>query len=91
MKDEIRQYLTEHRASDEACEFGDEDSLLELSVIDSLVMVDLIAHLEKAYNITVDEDDMVPENFDSVAAIVAYVRRKQAERGASVDCRASGE
>ncbi|HUT89225.1 MAG TPA: acyl carrier protein [Thermoguttaceae bacterium] len=91
MKDDIREYLMEHRASEDACEFGDEDSLLELSVIDSLVMVDLIAHLEKAYHITIDEDDMVPENFDSVAAIVAYVRRKQAESGASVDCQASSE
>ncbi len=91
MKDEIRRYLMEHRASEVAGDFGDDDSLLELSVIDSLVMVDLIAHLEKAYGIAVDEDDMMPENFDSVAAIVAYVRWKQAECGASTDCRASSE
>jgi acyl carrier protein len=91
MRNEIREYLRDHRASDDACEFSDDDSLLELSVIDSLVMVDLIAHLEKAYEITIDEDDMVPENFDSVAAIVAYVRRKRAERGSSVDCGVSAE
>ena len=91
MKDEIRQYLMEHRASEDAWDFSDGDSLLELSVIDSLVMVDLIVYLEKTYNITIDEDDMVPENFDSVAAIVAYVRRRQAESGASVDCQASTE
>jgi hypothetical protein len=33
----------------------------------------------------------VPENFDSVAAIVAYVRRKRAEGGVSADCQASSE
>jgi len=42
-----------------------------------MAMVDLIAHLEKTYAITIDEDDMVPENFDSVEAIVTYVTGKQ--------------
>jgi acyl carrier protein len=91
MRNEIREYLMEHRASEGACEFSDDDSLLELSVIDSLVMVDLIAHLEKTYNITIDEDDMVPENFDSLAAIADYVARKQAESGACAGCPVSTE
>jgi acyl carrier protein len=91
MRNEIRAYLMEHRASEVACEFTDEDSLLELSVIDSLVMVDLIAHLEKTYRVTIDEDDMVPENFDSVAAIADYVARKRSESGSCVDCSVSSE
>jgi acyl carrier protein len=84
MKAEIREYLVAHRASQDVGSFGDGDSLLEAGVIDSLSMVDLIAHLEKTYGIAVDEDDMVPENFDSVEAIAGYVRQKQgsAECGA---------
>ncbi len=77
MKDEIRAYLKSNRATAGAGEFGDQESLLEAGVIDSVAMVDLIAHLEKTYSIQVDEDDMVPENFDSVDAIVAYVAGKQ--------------
>ena len=79
MKKEIRAYLDEHRASEDVGEFGDEDSLLELGVIDSLSMVNLITHLENAYGIVVDEDDMTPENFDSVEAIASYVKHKHEE------------
>lgn len=77
MKNEIRTYLTNNRASSDAGQFDDQESLLEAGVIDSMAMVDLIAHLEKTYAITIDEDDMVPENFDSVEAIVTYVTGKQ--------------
>ena len=91
MRNEIRAYLTEHRASEEVDGFADGDSLLELGVIDSLSMVDLIAHLEKTYEITIAEDDMVPENFDSVDAIVAYVEKKQAAKASPADCAASAE
>ena len=84
MKKEIRAYLDEHRASEDVDEFGDEDSLLELGVIDSLSMVNLIAHLENAYGIVVDEDDMTPENFDSVEAIASFVKQKRDGNTASV-------
>ena len=77
MMQEIRDYLLAHRATDVVGDFTNHDSLLESGVIDSMTMVDLIAHLEQAYGIVVNEDDMTPENFDSIGAIVAYVMRKQ--------------
>ncbi|MBX3441597.1 MAG: acyl carrier protein [Planctomyces sp.] len=76
MHDDIRRFLTENSASGDRPEFADTDSLLELGVIDSVAMVDLIAFLERQYKIKVAEDDMTPENFDSVQAIVDYVSAK---------------
>ncbi len=76
MRAELREFLVKHRASVEAPEFADDESLLEAGVIDSMVMVDLIAHLEESYGITVHEDDMIPENFDSIDAIVAFVESR---------------
>jgi acyl carrier protein len=77
MRDEIRRYLLTHRASKEVTALSDQDSLLETGVIDSLAMVDLIAHLEKTYGISIGEDDMVPENFDSIDSIASYVERRR--------------
>lgn len=77
MKDKIREFLKSQQPADETAEFSDTDSLLEAGVIDSMTMVDLIAFLEQEYGITIDEDDMVPENFDSLAAITAYVESKR--------------
>lgn len=56
---------------------SDRDSLLEAGIIDSVMMLDLIAYLEKAHGISVGEDDMVPENFDSIEAIARYVERRR--------------
>ena len=89
MKDDIRQYLMDHRATDDVVQFGDDDSLLELGVIDSLAMVDLITHIEKTYGIVVDEDDMMPENFDTLQAISAYIGHKQGGSGSSTESSAS--
>ena len=79
MRDDIRQYLLTHRRVKEVGQFSDHDSLLEAGVIDSVMMVGIIAHLESTYGISVDDDDMVPEHFDSIDRIVAYVKRKRNE------------
>ena len=75
---EIRSFLVANAATADADTFSNEDSLLEMGIIDSVTMIDLISHLEGAYGISIDEDEMTPENFDSVAAITAYTISKQA-------------
>jgi acyl carrier protein len=77
MKDEIRNYLIPNNASGRKMDVTDDQSLLEAGVIDSVVMVDLIAFLEKTYGISVEEDDMIPENFETVDAIATYVDGKR--------------
>jgi len=74
--DQIRRYLLSHSADAEVAELADDESLLEAGVIDSAGMVDLIAYLEGTFAITIDEDDMIPENFDSIDAMAAYVDDK---------------
>jgi len=77
MNDEIRNYLKAHGAAAGVVDFSDDESLLEAGIIDSMTMVDVITFLEATYEIVVDEDEMTPENFDTVEGIVAYVTGKQ--------------
>ena len=76
MKEEIRKYLISNAQGGPLESLGDSESLLEAGVIDSMSMLDLIAHLESTYNITVDEDEMVPENFDTIEGMTAYMQEK---------------
>lgn len=55
---------------------ADGDSFLEHHVLDSTGFLELIAHLEDTYGIKVGDDEMVPENLDSIDAAAAYVARK---------------
>ena len=79
MKKEIRSYLVSTLSAKELPRLGDGDSLLDAGIIDSMLMLDLIAHLERTYAIAIGEDDMVPENFDSIEAIARYVERKRSQ------------
>ena len=77
MIDEIRQYLLKNSAVEGIVSIDDEQSLLEAGVIDSVAMVDLIAFLETNYKITINEDDMMPENFDTLESIAQFIGRMQ--------------
>ncbi len=54
------------------------ESLLERGIIDSLGVMEMVALLEETYGIEIDDDDLMPENFDSLAAINDYIRGKVA-------------
>jgi acyl carrier protein len=55
----------------------DTDPLLQSGIIDSMGILDLVGHLETTFDISVADDDLVPENFDSIETIAEFVERKQ--------------
>lgn len=58
----------------------DAGSLLEARIIDSTGVLELVAHVESEYAIKIEDDEMVPENLDSIASLVAFVGRKLGAR-----------
>ena len=54
----------------------DADSFMETHVVDSTGFLELVSFIEETYGFAVDDDEMVPENLDSLDNIDAYVRRK---------------
>jgi acyl carrier protein len=56
-------------------EFKDDDSFLANGLIDSLGMMQLVSFVEGEFQLPVKDTDLVPENFDSVANIAAFVAR----------------
>jgi len=72
----LREFLRTRGSTPMLDGFADSDSLLEAGIIDSLSMVDLIAFLHKNYAQAVTDADLVPENFDSIDAIVAFISRR---------------
>lgn len=56
---------------------NDTDSFLERGVIDSTGVLELVSFIEETYNIQVEDDELVPENLDSLANVSQYVVLKQ--------------
>jgi acyl carrier protein len=57
----------------------DSDSLLENGVVDSLGILELVKVLESRFHLSVEEDELSPENLDSIESLTAYLRRKGVE------------
>jgi acyl carrier protein len=62
--------------------FGDDDGLkddasfLDEGVIDSTGVLELVAFLEEDFGITVEDDELIPENLDSIDNVVGYLQKK---------------
>ena len=54
-----------------------ETSFMETALIDSTGILELVAHVESSYGVSVADDELIPENLDSVANIAAFVVRKK--------------
>lgn len=57
-------------------ELDNNSSFLELGVLDSTGIMELVALIEREYNIEVLDSEIIPENLDSIDCISRYVCRK---------------
>ena len=52
------------------------DSLLDNGVIDSTGVLEIVTYLEDNYNLEVEDEEIIPENFDSINNINKYIMKK---------------
>ncbi len=74
IRDELRTFIGENFFAEG---FGDEDSFLGSGIIDSLGVLQLVTLVETRYNVAVNDAEIVPENFDSIARLADYIERKR--------------
>jgi acyl carrier protein len=72
----VRSFLRDNFMLDDA-EIGDEDSFMAGHVLDSTGFIELITFVEERFGVEVADDEMLPENFDSLRNIAGYVERKR--------------
>lgn len=74
----LRQYIAENILfSTKGYPFSDEASLLENGILDSMNVMELVLFLEEKWGIKIEDTEIVPDNFDSVSYLAAFVRSKQ--------------
>lgn len=79
IKAKVRAYIMDNFImGGNAGQFKDADSFMAQHVIDSTGFLELVTFLEETYGFEVQDEEMVPENLDSLDNIDAYVRRKLA-------------
>jgi len=79
IRDKIRTFLVENfLVLDDATELDDGESLLEMGIIDSTGVLELVGFLEQTFGLGVQDQEVIPENFDTVDNVVTYVAGKLA-------------
>jgi acyl carrier protein len=73
----VREFVRSNFLVSDDVALTDQASLLELGIVDSTGVLEIIAFLERTFGLAVDDDEIVPENLDSIERIAAYVARKQ--------------
>ena len=75
-KDKIRAFVVENFlfGSDENLE--DNTSFLDEGIIDSTGILELVSFLEEEFSITVEDEELIPENLDSINNVTAYLVQK---------------
>ena len=79
IEDKIREYILDNFLfTDDQSALSNSDSLLEKGLVDSTGILEIITFIEEEFSLKVDDEEMVPENLDSVDNIIAFVAKKQA-------------
>jgi len=56
--------------------FSDEDSFVDQGIIDSTGMLELVAFLEQQYRIKIEDEELIPDNLDSINNLVKFIEKK---------------
>jgi acyl carrier protein len=76
-KDELRTYILENFLfTDDQTELDDDDSFMEKEIIDSTGILEVIEFIEEASKIKVEDEEMIPDNLDSINRIMDFVAQK---------------
>ncbi len=72
----VRSFVVENFLFGEDGELEEKTSFLESGIIDSTGILQLVSFLEETYGISVEDEELIPENLDSLKNIDAFLNRK---------------
>jgi acyl carrier protein len=82
IEQEVRQFLRDNfPLSADGVVLGADDSLIEVGIIDSTGVLELIGFIEERYEVVIADEEVLPENLDSIASITRFVGEKTAGGG----------
>lgn len=61
---------------DESAMVADDVSMMNAGVLDSTGIMEILAYLEETYSILVEDEELTPENFDTVSGLASLIERK---------------
>lgn len=79
VKDKVRSFIVENFLFGNDGGLLDDSSFLEEGIIDSTGILELVSFLEEEFGIAVKDEELIPENLDSIANVAGYLERKSTD------------
>jgi acyl carrier protein len=80
VKETIREFILSHfLKGDKSRKILDRDSFIEEGIIDSIGILELVAFLEEKFGFKVQDEEIIPENFDSIEKLDIFIKSKLAK------------
>jgi acyl carrier protein len=77
IRNQLRRFVVDNfLLGQENASLTDGESFLAHDLVDSTGVLELVAFLEKHYGVDVLDEDLVPENLDSIDNLVTFLKRK---------------
>ena len=76
IEQQVRQYIGSNFIVSDIESLSAGESLLGRGILDSTGFIELVSYLEETFHFQVADEEMIPENLDSLGSIAAYVTRK---------------
>ncbi len=73
----IRKFIVDHIPKARQLNIQDDDQLLENGLLDSLGILDVVTYLEEEFGISISDDELTPDNFQSIRTMCTYVQQKK--------------
>ena len=78
--DRIRTFVLEQFPLARRRPLSDDDSLLESGIVDSLGILELVNFVIEQFGVEVTDEDLQPENFDSIASLTTFVETRTEDK-----------
>ena len=76
IEQELRKFIVDNFLFGDKNGFADTDSFLEKGIIDSTGMLEVVTFVQQRHGITIEDEELIPDNLDSVARLSTFIQRK---------------
>ena len=76
IKTKVKEFIVENFLFGNANGLSDETSFLDEGIIDSTGVLELITFIEDEFNIYVNDEELIPENLDSLNNVAKFLQTK---------------
>jgi len=77
LQEDIRDFIVENFLFGDSGGLKDDSSFVKEGIVDSTGILQLVAFIQERYMIAVEDEELIPENLDSVSRVTAFIEGKK--------------